>query len=423
MRVVGRLDPCLGWDGEVLVTEDDPRLAPGATAPPRLLGVAGSVVGGADGSWRATRDALGLAKLFWAPDGDDVVLSARPCHLVDAGFAFDDLRAVPRGTAVDGDGTERRLGPPLAGDRGVSPTDAARTIRAQIDRFLATLRQVRPDAPAFLCLSGGVDSAVVATLVRAHFPEVRAVSFDLAGTAGPSTDREVARRFAGDLGVDLVEADATADEVLDHLDVVLAEGIDWRPFNVHAGLVNAVIGQAVRDAAPDGSSPLVFTGDLANELLVDYSPEVVDGVVHYPLPDVEPAALQAALVRGLDAGSREVGVLGAWGLVPVPPYAVAADAYLRLEPEVLGDPDRKGRLADLLLDEPLPRYVRDRPKVRAQVGSDGGGGVLGACLERGVDEAMLQDRFAARHRTDAAGLRRFLTRAGTTRSAVPGSGS
>ncbi len=41
----------------------------------------------------------------------------------------------------------------------------------------------------------------------------------------------------------------TPDELLEPLDVVLREGIDWRDFNVHAALVNAALAREIADAA------------------------------------------------------------------------------------------------------------------------------------------------------------------------------
>jgi len=65
----------------------------------------------------------------------------------------------------------------------------------------------------------------------------------------------------------------------------------------------------------------------------------------------------------------------------------------------------------------LPAYVMQRPKTRAQVGG-AGGGVLGAFVAAGIDEAALRSRFAQLHATEVTSLGRFI-RAGRYRSAVP----
>jgi len=105
---------------------------------------------------------------------------------------------------------------------------------------------------AFVCLSGGLDSTGIAVLVREHFRNVVAVGFDLQRPDGRmSEDRQVAERLARDLDLPLLEADVTEDRLFDMLDTVLVEGIDWRDFNVHAGLVNAVLAQAIAGATTD----------------------------------------------------------------------------------------------------------------------------------------------------------------------------
>jgi hypothetical protein len=201
----------------------------------------------------------------------------------------------------------------------------------------------------------------------------------------------------------------------------LTEGIDWRDFNVHAGLVNAALAERIaEDNLEEGRSALVLTGDLANEFLADYQPEHYRGVMHYKLPRLEPGALRTHLVRGLDTCHREVGVFAAWHLPVVQPYAAAVDAYLALPAGFLSRVDRKQRLSRAVFGALLPDYIYERKKVRAQLGSSSGdGGVLGLCLDRGLDSAAFRRRFAVLHGGgDLAALDRFI-RGGSYRSAIP----
>ena len=47
-----------------------------------------------------------------------------------------------------------------------------------------------------------------------------------------------------------LDATVSEEELLEHIDPVLIEGIDWRDFNVHAALVNAVLADTIaRDVA------------------------------------------------------------------------------------------------------------------------------------------------------------------------------
>jgi asparagine synthetase B (glutamine-hydrolysing) len=293
-----------------------------------------------------------------------------------------------------------------------------RSIRAALDHYLAALASAKQGADVYVCLSGGLDSTGIAALVAEHFPGATGVSFDLAG-GQPSADRVAGRRVARELDLPLLEADASEEELLEHLDTVLLEGVDWRDFNVHAGLVNAVLASAIAEAGGRFARPLVFTGDLANEFLIDYAAERYEGETYYELPRLSPRMLRASLVRGLDTSHREVGVLGAFGIPVVQPYAVAVDTYLALPEEFLLLPERKERLCRAIFGERLPGFVYERPKARAQTGGAEGAGVLGACLRHGIDGRWLRARFADLHGVeDLSALDRFV-RAGLYRSALP----
>jgi asparagine synthetase B (glutamine-hydrolysing) len=429
VRVLGRLDGNFAWDGNRLYQDGDVRVG---SAPPHELRGAATWVRPGPGGWRILRDPLGLNKLFWAQgEGGGVDLAARARTLVDAGHPFEAIRSVPRGCVLDLIAGEPPLAPdwivPAAWFATDGPTldvdKAGREIRSRLDRYLAAVAAAHPAAPVFVCLSGGLDSSGITVLARQHFPAAVAVSFDLAKLGGrESQDRVMAQRLARDLDLPLLEVTVTEDQMFEHLDTVLVDGIDWRDFNVHAALVNAALAAGMADAlaARDPATALVLTGDLANEFLVDYHPERYRGVTYYELPRLPAAALRASLVRGLDSCHREVGVFAAWGLSVVQPYAVAVDAYLALDSEFLRGEERKQQLCREIFGDLLPEYVYSRPKVRAQAGSpELGGGVLAACADRGYDAAWLRRRFALLHDVaDPSTLDRFL-RAGRYRTAVP----
>jgi asparagine synthetase B (glutamine-hydrolysing) len=428
LRLLSRLDPNFAWDGSRIYHPSDfrPELGP----PDILRGAAASVESGPSGAWRLLRDPLGINKLFWVEDGDgSVVLSARPYLLVEAGHRFEEVRSVPSGSVVD-----LLPGNPSAEERSLVPDSwfaprkgpdvevevLAGRIRDTLDRYLHALATAYPRAQAFVCLSGGLDSTGIAALVREHFLDAVAISFDLRRPGSrASEDRRMAQRLADDLGLPLLEADATEDEIFEMLDTVLLEGIDWRDFNVHAGLVNAVLARTIYDAATD-RRVLVFTGDLANEFLADYEPEEYRDATYYRLPRLRPAVLRDSLVRGLDTSHREIGVFAAWSLPVVQPYAVAVDDYLMLGNDFLRSADRKGRLCRGIFRDLVPDYVYSRPKARAQVGNENtGGGVLAACVDQGFDGDWLRRRFATLHGvTDPTALDKFI-RAGRYSAAVP----
>ena len=165
----------------------------------------------------------------------------------------------------------------------------------------------------------------------------------------------------------------------------------------------------------------MFTGDLANEFLIDYQPEDYRGITYYRLPRLDPLTLRASLIRGLDTSHREVGIFASHDLSVVQPYAVAVDAYVSLPADFLALDDRKQQLSRAIFGTRLPGYVYERPKVRAQIGSSDGGGVLGVCIDRGIDQEWLMKRFAQLHETSVDELARFL-RGGVYRTGIPSNG-
>jgi asparagine synthetase B (glutamine-hydrolysing) len=429
-RVIGALDACFAWSGSELYEAAD--LATTGEALVGLRGAAAFAGPTPDGrGWRIIRDPLGLAKLFWSAADGEVAFAARPSLLVEEGWALDEIAAVPRGLAADIDpevgdtpAPEIPQGWSRSPNGGADVGAAAREIRRRLDGYLDAVREQHPAVPVFVCLSGGLDSTGIAVLVARRFPDAVAVSFDLERPGGaPSEDRQTAIRVAADLGLPLLEASVTVDELLEPLDTVLREGIDWRDFNVHAGLVNAALARAIADSAAGAEEPpLVFTGDLANEFLVDYQPERYRDRTYYRLPDVGPTRLRSLLVKGLDSCHREIGIFEAWGQRLVQPYAVAIDSYMGLPESFLRLPDRKERLCGMVFGGGIPDYVMSRPKSRAQVGdATTGKGVLAACVDRGIDSAALRRRFAELHSADERSLDGFI-RAGRYRARVPDGG-
>jgi asparagine synthetase B (glutamine-hydrolysing) len=368
------------------------------------------------------RDALGVNKLFFSVEGGVLRSSAFFLDLVARGIAPEKVWSVPSGHLVRLalDGPHFSLSKWSTIEPGVESHSTEQQLAARVsDRLHEVFRGLRAalaERPRFVSMSGGLDSTTIAVLAREHLGTFTGVTFAVDDgrlrDAKLDDDLSAAERVARELGVPHHVVVVTPDALAAHLDDALVYGQDYRDFNVHCGLVNAVLGAAVSELAQNA---VLLTGDTMNELVADYSPVQFEGRSHYVLPDISPGRLRRYLVQGLDSGDREVGVLARWGVQTVQPFALAADAYAALPDRMVQEAGSKQRFVEKVFGDRIPRFVYARPKVRAQVGAAGEpSGTMAALLRRGIDQQALERRFESLFGIDARERRRLI-RAGMYR--------
>jgi asparagine synthetase B (glutamine-hydrolysing) len=403
--------------------------APEADCTPAALHGRFACVSSRGGGVTLSRDRLGLNKLFLAVHESGTVLAANYLiDLVNRGVPFESIYSVPAGHRLDLDPAGEiscltRYPEPADETDPHDPGlyDVARDIREHLERWFGRLAAQFGARKICVCLSGGVDSGVIAALALQYFSDVTAYTYSFFEPGVSLSDDAVyAEQLASALRIPFRLVPASSEDLLVSLDNALCYGQDWRDFNVHCAIVNDIVARAIReDNGTDESSdaPLVFTGDLANELLADYAPEQFDGREYYRLPEVNPVALRRALIRGLDAGDREVGIFAHYGLDVIQPYGFVADRYLRVPGVFIGEPRFKQTLAKAMAGDLLPGFVFDRAKVRAQIGSSAQPtGILPVLLRHGRDAASLRRTFCDIFKIqDETFLSRFI-RAGRYRS-------
>ncbi|MFE1874963.1 asparagine synthase-related protein [Streptomyces sp. NPDC059496] len=236
----------------------------------------------------AIRDRLGLNKLYIGFHPDRGVIAANYLRdLVAEGIAFTDTYAIPAGSVVTL-GPDRRAGtvrrfvtlPSRAGS-----TRSVSSLGELIDQGMSHLKAAHPGTPVAVCLSDGADSSVIAAYTRQHFPHAVAYSYSF-GDDRLSQDAAAAQRVAAHLGMPLQLVRADRQDLLDTLQSAVLNGQDWRDFNVHAAIVNELLAAAIVNDHPHGA--LVFTGDLMNEFLADYTPVTYADTLYFRLPNLSP---------------------------------------------------------------------------------------------------------------------------------------
>lgn len=358
------------------------------------------------------RDPLGSNKLFYGPVNTDTWIASDRLHrLVAAGVSLSELWSCPPGAVLSV--TSRRVRSVAAMEISTLPAredlipetlhNEARTL---LDGAFIAIGQQFPNARVVVCLSGGLDSSVIASFAKKHFADVIACSFSFtegraALTSGrifadPATidcpadvsaDFRSACRVAAAIGMPLMPVFRDRSAVAAALPAAVRLGQDWRDFNVHCAIVNLFLAQEIRARFP-GETVIVLTGDIMNELVCDYHEEIIDGATYYPQPNVSIGRRRRFFVGGMDSSDREVGVFSAFGLTAVQPFAAVASLYMQLPPRFLTEPDIKMKLnAPLLAPEVLAAV--SAAKTRAQVGGKDGG-VLGICHRMGIDQKALE---------------------------------
>jgi asparagine synthetase B (glutamine-hydrolysing) len=400
---------------------DIPIPAPGGMSAP-LRGRFACAAVRSNGRVTLTRDALGLNKLFVAiHDSGRVVAANYLIDLVRHGVPFEAIYSVPAGYAADVDPARGSVVLSRYADvdrnRELAPAaveDVARDIRAELELWFSRLAAQFGERQICVCLSGGIDSGIIAALAKRHFRDVIAYTYTfVAPGMTRSEDARYAEELAKVLRIPLRLVPASEDEVLAALDNALCYGQDWRDFNVHCAIVNDIVARAIRrdtDSSGSRTMPLVLTGDLANEFLADYTPVAYGDQEYYRLPRLRAGALQQVLIQGLDAGDREVGIFSHHGLDVLQPYGFIVDQYLRLPDSFIGGTASKQSLAKQMAGDLLPAFVLDRPKVRAQVGdSTLHVGILPLLIRRGYGAEWLRHAFCRLFQIEhAAFLDRFV---------------
>jgi asparagine synthetase B (glutamine-hydrolysing) len=350
------------------------------------------------------RDRLGVNKLFFAVHKSGTLHVANQMHrLMKAGAPLEAIFSVPSGHLLEVHPASRQVGlHPYFSLREAATTheqsleNFAARIRAALHTWFGRFAQAFGSRRICICLSGGLDSALIAAFARQYFHDVRAYTYVFADAHSvESDDLRSAKRLAEYLGIPLRGVPATADQVLASVDAALIHGQDWRDFNVHCAIVNYLLGRAVAEDARDWRArPLLLTGDLMNEIMADYTPVTYRGREYYVLPRLRIEELRLALVRGLDAGDREMGVFQAHGLDALQSYSFLLEDYLQVSPHLLGSPDSKQDLVRAVAGDMLPTFILARKKVRAQIGDqDPRSGILPLLVDKGHDSAWLRRRF------------------------------
>ncbi|MEM7171632.1 MAG: asparagine synthase-related protein [Pseudomonadota bacterium] len=383
-----------------------------------------------DGSVVLIRDKHGINKLFFGIGKDGELWVANyVIDLVSAGIAFESIYSVPSGHFVEIDSAAQSLkltryySPTMAVESEASLEQQAVQIRAALEQWFERLSERFRDHQVCLCLSGGLDSSLIAALAVKYFPSVSAFTYSFVSPGhAESEDAIYARRIAEHLKIPFNFIPATREDILSALDRALVYGQDWRDFNLHCAIVNEFLARhmaAWRKKDPARGKVLVLTGDMMNEIVADYSPITYKGQEYYSLPDLDFDKLRLVLVKGLDTGDREVGVFARHGIDLVQVYGLVVDEYLKVPSAEIEEPGAKNKLVRAIASDLLPDFLFNRQKVRAQIGtSDEPTGILPCLVDAGYTSDVLAEAWKKKFSIESDNVLRQFIRAGFYRVAT-----
>ena len=352
------------------------------------------------------RDPLGINKLFLGKNRDgDIVVANRIKSLLDRGVHLNHAISCPAGHVVEltKDNQIKLSGVPVSDvqvDENFNLDHFKLNIKNKLENYFDHIAERWHDAIFVVCLSGGLDSSIIASIAKNKLKNVFAASFSFADDETILSSDIIKHSSEHPLSDDFYAASAIAETLDIPLIPVLRHksnlssavspavhlGQDWRDFNVHCSVVNLFLAQDIRAHFPD-SKVVVLTGDLMNEYVCDYHEEVINGTTYYPQPKIDLVKRRRFFMRGLDAGDREVGIFNAYGLTLAQAYSSVAEDYASVPKNLLEQPDAKMSLNGHLLPQNLLDKV-GKAKVRAQVGGKDGG-VLGAFHRLNLNESKL----------------------------------
>lgn len=243
----------------------------GVVAFQQLWGTFALVVATADGRFVATRDALGVAPLYWAKRGD-TVLFASELKAFDADW-LPDVEPFPPGYTWTPD---HGLAP---GPRFPASTPVLLTSRAPAEEppawifdairdtiIRAVERAMDAVVPLGVLLSGGVDSSIL-TAVAAKLASERGWTLPtFAVGMADSGDLLAARRVAEYTGTDHHELIYTADDAIELVPQIIAMLESFDPTLVHSAVPHHLVNELAADQVK-----VVLAGEGADELFAGYA--------------------------------------------------------------------------------------------------------------------------------------------------------
>jgi hypothetical protein len=241
-----------------------------------------------------------------------------------------------------------------------------------------------------VCLSGGLDSTLIAYFAKKNFKKVNLITaliFDNNKILNYD-DYIASKKISKYLKCKQVFVKITKNEIFKNLKNIMFSCQDWRDYNVHCASINFLIGKYLSEIRLKKFP--ILTGDFMNEICADYNSEIYNNKEFYQVPNIPKKYKQRFFLNSLDSSDRELGVFEYFNLKAYQPYSCVYDLYLNIPDKFFKRKNFKYEFNGIFLPKQIIKIVNQK-KNRAQSGNNGG--ILGWFLKEDYDQNCLSRLF------------------------------
>jgi asparagine synthetase B (glutamine-hydrolysing) len=337
-------------------------------------------------NYLCTRDMLGTKKLFYGINQNKIHFSNNFIDLLKF-CKHESIKSIPKGSRT------------LISSKGKSISskeiysnikNSNFKLKERLMGYMEQVRKLENQSTCIVCLSGGLDSTIIAYFLKKKFRKVIAVTAYCDDNLNAiQNDLRSAQKISKALNIMHLPVPIKINEVKKKLNKILYTSQDWRDYNVHCGAINYFLAKFLKKKGY-GKYP-VFTGDFMNEFVADYETEKVNDKYFYKMSLQDKKLKQRFLINSLDSSSREISVFNHFKIALYQPYSILAFYYKNISSKILRRKNFKYSFNGKLLPKKILNLVLNK-KTRAQSG-DSSGGMIKYFEKLNLDQKKIEKKF------------------------------